>query len=58
MHLFVVIWIVLLLYILAKNTAQFIENENSPVLTVPATIVDMRRKTHHHHAGGHFLQYA
>ena len=33
--------------------AQFIENENSPVLTVPATIVDMRRKTHHHHSGGH-----
>lgn len=48
MELFVVIWFVLFFYIIVKNIGQFIENENSPVLTVPATIVDMRRKTHHH----------
>ena len=50
---FIVIWFILFFSILAKNIAQFIENENSPVLTVPATIVDMRRKTHHHHSNGH-----
>ena len=32
---------------------MFIENENSPVLTVSATIVDKRRRTHHHHSNGH-----
>ena len=53
MQIFLVIWFVLFVYIIAKNTGQFIENENSPVLTVPATIVDMRRKTHHHHSNGH-----
>lgn len=51
--LFTVIWFVLFLYIIGKGITQFIENENAPVLTVPATIVDMRRKTHHHHSNGH-----
>ena len=49
MELFLVIWFVMFFWIIGKGIAQFIENENSPVLTVPATIVDMRRKTHHHH---------
>ena len=53
MEIFVVIWGVLFIYIIAKNIGQFIENENSPVLTVSATIVDKRRKTHHHHSNGH-----
>ena len=53
MQLFLVIWFVLFIYIIAKNIGQFIENENSPVLTVPATIVDKRRRTHHHHSNGH-----
>ena len=53
MQIFVVIWFILFFYIIGKGIAQFIENENSPVLTVPATIVDMRRKTHHHHSNGH-----
>ena len=53
MQIFVGIWFILFCYIIVKGIAQFIENENSPVLTVPATIVDMRRKTHHHHSGGH-----
>lgn len=48
MEIFVVIWFVLFLWIIGKGIAQFVENENSPVLTEPATIVDMRRKTHHH----------
>lgn len=53
MQIFVVIWFILFFYILAKNISQFIENENSPVLTTSAIIVDMRRKTHHHHSNGH-----
>jgi hypothetical protein len=53
MEIFVIIWFVLFFWIIGKGIAQFIENENSPVLTVPATIVDMRRKTHHHHSNGH-----
>ena len=48
MHLFVVIWFILFFYIIVKNIAQFIENENSPVLTVSAVIVDKRRRSHHH----------
>ena len=53
MEIFVVIWFVLFIYIIAKNIGQFIENENSPVLTVSATVVDKRRRTHHHHSNGH-----
>lgn len=53
MEFFFVIFLILFVYILAKNIGQFIENENAPILTVHATIVDMRRKTHHHHSNGH-----
>lgn len=49
MELFVILWFALFFYIVGKGIHQWIVNENSPVLTVPATIVDMRRKTHHHH---------
>ena len=59
MEIFVVIWLVLFIYIIAKNIGQFIENENSPVLTVSATIVDKRRKTHHHHhSNGHHVSHS
>ena len=53
MQIFVIIWFVVFIYIIAKGIGQFIENENSPVLTGSATIVDKRRKTHHHHSNGH-----
>ena len=53
MRIFVVILFVLFFWIIGKGIAQFIENENFPVLTVPATIVDTRRKTHPHHSNGH-----
>ena len=48
MEVFLIIWLILFVYIIAKNIGQFFENENSPVLTVTATIVDMRRIVHHH----------
>ena len=53
MQLFVLIWFILFFVMIGRGVTQFIENENSPVLTIPATIVDMRRKTHHHHSNGH-----
>ena len=53
MQIFVIIWFIFFFFIIAKNIGQFIENENSPVLTISATIVDKRRKTHHHHSNGH-----
>lgn len=43
MQIFVIIWFVVFFYIIAKGIGQFIENENSPVLTGSATIVDKRR---------------
>ena len=59
MEIFVVIWLVLFIYIIAKNIGQFIENENSPILTVSATIVDKRRRTHHHHhSNGHHVSHS
>ena len=36
-----------------KEHCAVFKNEASPRLTVPAKIVDMRRKTHHHHSNGH-----
>ena len=44
MQIFVITWFVLFFWIIGKGIAQFIDNENAPVLTGPATIVDMRRK--------------
>ena len=49
MEIFLVIWFALFFYFIVRSISQFIKNENSPILTVPATVADMRRKTHHHH---------
>ena len=49
MQIFVILWFALFFFFIIKGISQFIKNENSPVLTVHATVVDMRRKTHHHH---------
>lgn len=53
MQIFGILFFILFFAVLAKNIAQWFKNENSPKLTVPAKIVDMRRKTHHHHSSGH-----
>ena len=53
MNLFIILWFALFFYFIVKSISQFVKNENSPILTVPATVVDMRRKTHHHHSNGH-----
>ena len=39
--------------LLRKIWKSLFKNENSPRLTVPAKIVDMRTQTHHHHSNGH-----
>lgn len=53
MQIFGVLFFILFFAVVAKNIAQWFQNENSPRLTVPARIVDMRRRTHHHGSGGH-----
>ena len=53
MEIFVVLFFILFFAVIAKNVGQWFKNENSPRLTVPAKIVDMRRHTHHHHSNGH-----
>ena len=53
MEIFAVLFFILFFAIVLKNIGQWFKNESSPRLTVPAKIVDMRRKTHHHHANGH-----
>ena len=58
MQIFVAIWFIIFFFVIGKGIAQFIGNENSPVLTVPAVIVDMRRKSHHHHhQHGHHVSH-
>lgn len=49
MDFFIIVFFILFFAVLAKNIAQWFKNENSPRLTVPAQIVDKRRKTHHGH---------
>ncbi len=49
MDLLTILFVALFFFFLFKSVRQWFLNENSPVLTVPTTIVDMRRKTHHHH---------
>ena len=53
MEIFIVLFFIVFFLIIGKNIAQWFKNENSPRLTVPAKIVDMRRHTHHHHSNGH-----
>lgn len=59
MELFGILFFVLFFIVLGKNIAQWFKNENSPRLTVPARIVDMQRRTHHHHTGSsHHLSHS
>lgn len=53
MDFFLVVWFALFFYIIGSAIARYIRNENSPVLTVSAVIVHMRRKTHHHNGHHH-----
>lgn len=53
MEIFVILFFGVFIWVIIMNIGQWFKNENSPRLTVPAKIVDMRRKTHHHHSNGH-----
>ena len=45
--------LIFFIFVIAKIVGDWLKNENSPRLTVPAKIADKRRATHHHHANGH-----
>ena len=49
----VILVLAVFLIALIQGIGQWIENENSPVLTESAVIADRRRRTHHHHSNGH-----
>ena len=57
MEIFFVLFFALFFAVLLKNIGQWFKNENSPRLTVPARIVDMRRKTHHHHSHTYHITF-
>lgn len=39
--------------VFVKGISEWVNNNNSPRLSVNAKIVDKRRVTHHHHSNGH-----
>jgi len=53
--LFIMFFLVIGMFIITiiRNISEWVNNNNSPRLSVPATIVTKRRTTHHHHSNGH-----
>lgn len=41
------------IFVFVKNISEWVNNNNSPRLSVDAKIVDKRMATHHHHSNGH-----
>lgn len=41
------------IFVFVKNISEWVNNNNSPRLSVDAIIVDKRMATHHHHSNGH-----
>ena len=53
-EIFFVLFFALFIFIIIKNITEWVNNNNSPRLSVDARIVAKRRITHHHHhANGH-----
>ncbi len=52
---FIMFFLVIGMFIITiiRNIGEWVNNNNSPRLSVPATIVAKRRTTHHHHSNGH-----
>lgn len=46
MHLFILLFICAFAYLLIQNVARFVQNENAPLLTQAATLVEKRRVNH------------
>ncbi len=45
--------IAMFIFVFVKCISEWINNNNSPRLSVDAKIVDKRMTTHHHHSNGH-----
>lgn len=52
-YIMFVLVIGMFVFVFVKNISEWHNNNNSPRLTVDATIVDKRMATHHHHHNGH-----
>lgn len=50
---FLILWFILLFWIIGANLVRYAENENSPVVTVPARVVGKRKKFHGKHHSFH-----
>ena len=53
--IFIMFFLVIGMFIftIIRNIGEWVNNNNSPRLSVPAAIVTKRRTTHHHHSNGH-----
>lgn len=40
-------------FVFVRSISEWVNNNNSPRLSVDAKIVDKRMSTHHHHSNGH-----
>jgi hypothetical protein len=45
--------IAVFVFVIARGIAEWVNNNNSPRLSVDARIVEKRVATHHHHGNGH-----
>ncbi|MBQ2988424.1 MAG: DUF2500 domain-containing protein [Clostridia bacterium] len=53
-EIFFILFFALFIFIFIRNISEWVNNNNSPRLSVDARIVAKRRVTHHHHhANGH-----
>ena len=52
---FILFFLVIGMFIITiiRNIGEWVNNNNSPCLSVPASVVAKRRTTHHHHSNGH-----
>jgi len=52
---FILFFLVIGMFIITiiRNIGEWVNNNNSPRLSVPASVVAKCRTTHHHHSNGH-----
>lgn len=52
---FIMFFLVIGMFIITiiRNIGEWVNNNNSPRLSIPASVVAKRRTTHHHHSNGH-----
>ena len=47
------LFIAMFIFVFVRVISEWVNNNNSPRLSVDAKIVDKRMSTHHHHSNGH-----